>query len=179
MTFRSTSLIIANPFWGAEYAFSFFCIYQGLNLDCGSHRVRAAVSNAERECFTHTVGCRVEEFVEFVTPVGLTAVARYAHRKHFAQTFLMPIIYNSRPDGAVRVDWRLSSGGWIPPRTLLRVEDASGKIILATRDLGEEERSVDLEELKETKDYNLTFTPGGSGLPREVVENSASLVLRT
>lgn len=133
-------------------------MYQGFDLDCGEHRVRAVVSGAERECFSHSAGCRVTDFVTFVAPTALKAVARL--------------------DGSVQVLWRLvGGGGWVPPQTLLRLEDDSGKIILPTRKLGDDEAELEMQELRETTDYKLVFTPGGTGVPKSVVENSAVIVL--
>ena len=50
---------------------------QGHLIACGEHYVESAsVYDSDQDCFAHSAGCDIEDFVYFVAPTDLEAVAR-------------------------------------------------------------------------------------------------------
>ena len=168
--FRNTTshgLILPRPLWGSDYTFGVKCIYQGREIDCGEHYVESAsIYDSSEDCFAHAAGCAVGDFVQFVSPTDLEAVTRLN-------------------GSSVRVDWRLTDRGWVPPQTQLRIEDATGgRLVSPTRVVSDGETSVDIERgiaevaFFDTEEYLLVFSPAGEGVPNgRVVENAAVLAL--
>lgn len=147
-------LIVANPLWGTEYEFQIFCGYQANLVHCGNHKIKAMMDRSTPDtCFSHVAGCRIQDRVQFVTPVDFKSV--------------------SLSNGSVLIDWQESLEGWRAPKMKLRITD--GDILVES---GENQNSILVPNLKEANNYELEFTPAGSGIPSEVKAFSATLILR-